>query len=156
MRWSDNDPYSWRDAIDAGEMLESIYQKYVNPEYIPVFSCAPILSMSVESDSEHVHAPHHWRYARIKEALLQYGWPDNFRKDDWVRDICGLQDKIEAQWKVVDNSMSEEERRKLWHPDSWDEAVNKLEREWAAKVTEVPEHDMSRLEIQDNNTDSGT
>ena len=66
VRWSDNDPYSWRDAVDAGEMLEGIYQKYINLEYIPVFSCAPILSMSVESESEHVDAPYHWRYARIK------------------------------------------------------------------------------------------
>ena len=51
--------------------------------------------------------------------------------------------------------MSEEDKNKLWHPDSWEEAVNKLEREWAAKVTEVPEHDLSKLGIQDNDTASG-
>ena len=156
VRWSDNDPYSWRDAVDAGEMLKSIYQKYVNLEYIPVFSCARILSMSVESCSEHVSVPFHWRYARIKEALLRYGWPGNFRKDDWVRDVCGLQDEAEEQWKVMENSMSEQDKKNLWHPDSWEAAVNKLEREWAAKVTEVPEHDMSRLAIQDNDTGSGS
>ena len=56
---------------------------------------------------------------------------------------------------MVENSMSEEDRKSLWHPDSREQAVNKIEREWAAKQIEVPEHDMSKLGIQETGTISG-
>ena len=85
-----------------------------------------ILSSSAESFSEHIHVPFHWRYAKIKAALLDYGWPDNFRKDDWVRDICNLQNKLRERWNLIENSMSEEDKEKLWHPESWEETVNRL------------------------------
>lgn len=35
----------------------------------------------------------HEQYERTKAAIFEYGWPDNFRTDDFRRDIDGLQQK---------------------------------------------------------------
>ena len=40
-------------------------------------------------------AKQYWRHTKAKTALLEYGWPDEFRKDDWVRDIDRLANKWE-------------------------------------------------------------
>ena len=99
--------------------------------------------------------PTHWRYAKTKAALLEYGWPDNFRKDDWVRDIYGLQDKLEEKWRIMDKSLSKQDQDKIWRGDgSWEEVVDRLKREWTAKENELSEQEMNKLKLQDNENDS--
>ena len=39
------------------------------------------------------------KYQKSKQMLLDYGWPDAFRKDNFNRDIDGMQ----AQWKEEDH-----------------------------------------------------
>ena len=34
----------------------------------------------------------------MKAALLEYGWPDNFRKDDWIRDVGDLEQRFDREW----------------------------------------------------------
>ena len=34
----------------------------------------------------------------MKAALLDYGWPNKFRKDDWVRDVGDLENRFYHEW----------------------------------------------------------
>ena len=36
-------------------------------------------------------------YKQTKAALAEYGWPDDFRRDDWMQDIAGLDEQWEGE-----------------------------------------------------------
>ena len=63
-------------------------------------------------------AKQYWRQTKAKAALLEYGWPDEFRKDDWLRDIDGLAEKWEDDMKRPAYAVPEQDMGNLNVQDS--------------------------------------
>jgi hypothetical protein len=93
--------------------LDKLYDRYNTLEEIPandniiysvktlqslktfVSAPAPELCVTRESITDKASQTDEddWKYLKTKAALFEYGWPDNFRREDWMRDIPELHEK---------------------------------------------------------------
>jgi hypothetical protein len=75
---------------DATHLLSEYLKDLENLEMIPIkLWREDMISPGFVTRSESV-------YEDVKEKLYEYGWPDEFKRDEWVRDLPGLV----AGWKA--------------------------------------------------------
>tara|TARA_R110002033_G_scaffold98942_1_gene147306 strand:- start:337 stop:474 length:138 start_codon:yes stop_codon:yes gene_type:complete len=43
-----------------------------------------------------------------KTLIEEYGWPDNFRIEDWAKDKAGVWEKLEKEHEEWERSVSEQ------------------------------------------------
>ena len=78
----------WKDAVTE---LEKLYTKFTKLQWLPVADEILVKSKRDAGKEEQMSM-----FDMAKAALVEYGWPDNFRRDDWRSDVAGLWGEWEA------------------------------------------------------------
>ena len=122
-----HEPYSSYNASDALTALDDLYSRFINLKDLPVnHQVLPSYDNQVCSPPTfcpcclaNISKPETPKFSKTKAALFQYGWPDNFRQDDFVRDIEGLQEVWERKehQEAKAKRQNEATKRKLQHLD---------------------------------------
>ena len=91
LQWNNttNGRGQWQDAVAE---LEKIYNRFTSLEWLPVGG--KILHRCVDPFGR-THPES--KFDKARAGLFEYGWPDNFRREDWRRDIDANWEKWERE-----------------------------------------------------------